>query len=72
MADEVLVPTTDDAAAVEAAAAQDEFLDDGDVETELLGADGGDVAAGAASKHDEIELVSRCAELGHWCLYSHR
>src|SRR5262249_50315465 len=60
------------AARVEAGAAGLYFLDDGDLETELLGADGGDVAAGAAAEDDEIELVSRCAELGHWWWYSPR
>src|SRR5262249_3238269 len=61
-----------DAASVEAGAAEFDLFDDGDVETELLGADGGDVAAGAAAEDDEIELVSRCAELGHWWWYSPR
>ena len=50
---------------MEAAAAEDQLLDDGDVETELLGADGGDVAAGAAAEEDEIERVRRGSDICH-------
>ena len=33
------------------------FLDDGDREAELRGADGGDVAAGAGADHDDVVFV---------------
>ena len=50
---------------MEAAAAELDLLDDGDVEPELLGADRGDVAAGAAAEQDEIELVLVLFLIGH-------
>jgi len=47
-----------DAADVEAGAAEpDVLLDAGDVHAELRGADGADVAGGAAADDDEIEVT---------------
>jgi hypothetical protein len=54
-----------DAATVETGAAELELLDDGDLETELGGADGGDVAAGAAAEDDEVELVGCRCDVRH-------
>ena len=58
------------AAAVETGAAELEFFDDGDIETELLGADRGDIAAGAAAEDDEIELMRGGRDFCHVWLNS--
>ena len=49
-----------DTADVEAGAAELILLDQGDLRAELAGADRGDVAAGPAPDHHDVEL------LGHW------
>ena len=61
-----------DAAAMEARAADLVLVDERDLQAELGGPEGGGVAAGARTEHDEIEVIGRAD--GHWsgCLGSRR
>ena len=53
-----------DAAAMEARAADLVLVDEGDLESQLGGPEGGRVAAGARAEHDEIEVVGRADSHG--------
>ena len=55
---------------MQAGAAELELFDDGDIQAELLGADRGDVAAGAAAEQDEIELLRGGRDFCHVWLNS--
>ena len=53
---------------MEARAADLVLVDEGDLEAELGGAEGGRVAAGAGAEHDEIEVVGGADGHGSGCL----
>jgi hypothetical protein len=53
---------------VETATTELEFFDHGNIESELLRANGGDVAAGASAENDQIELLRR--GIRHLSIYS--
>ena len=50
---------------MQATTAEDQFLDDGDAQAELFGANRRHVAAGATTEQDEIELMSGCRNFRH-------
>ena len=58
------------AAAMEAGAPENQFLDHGHFETELCRANRRHIAAGAAAEQDKIELQGCGSRVGHGCVHS--
>ena len=50
---------------MQAAPAQDQFFNYRNADTELLGANCGDIPAGATAEQDEIELLGGCRNFRH-------